>query len=86
MAIVRVSDTNEAAAAVQLGVYRRMTSDQRLRAACELGMVSRQLLEAGIRTRHPEYSDADVRWATIRAWLTPALFRDAYPDGPELDP
>jgi hypothetical protein len=81
-----MSDTSEAAAAVQLGVYRRMTPDARLRAACELGMVGRQLLEEGIRRRHPEYSAAEVRWATIRAWLTPALFREAYPDGPELDP
>jgi hypothetical protein len=60
---------------VQLGIYRRMTPEARLRVACELAMVGRRLLEAGIRQRHPEYSGAEVRWATIRAWLSPALFR-----------
>ncbi len=58
----------------------------RLRAALELTRMSRRLLADGIRQRHPEYSEDEVRLATMRAWLGPDLFADAYPDAPALDP
>jgi len=58
----------------------------RLRAALELTELSRRLLAEGIRRRHPEYGGDELRLATIRAWVGRDLFRDAYPDAPELDP
>lgn len=48
--------------------------------------MARRLLIAGIRKRHPEYDDDQVRLASIRLWLGPELFRDPYPDEPELEP
>ncbi len=47
--------------------------------------MSRQLLASGIRARHPEYTDEQVRLAAIRIWLSPEVFRLAYPDAPELE-
>ncbi len=79
-------DTSEAAGRQQLEAYRRMSSEARLRAAMELTRMSRQLLASGIRARHPEYTEEQVRLATIRVWLTPEVFRLAYPDAPELQP
>jgi hypothetical protein len=79
-------DTSEEAARVQLEVYRRMAPEERLRVGLELTQMSRDLVAQGIRARHPEYADGDVRWALIRLWLGPELFAQAYPHGPEIDP
>lgn len=79
-------DTSEEAMAAQLEVYRRMTPEARLQVALELTEMSRQLLADGIRARHPEYSEEQVRLAMIRVWLTPELYRQAYAGYPELAP
>jgi hypothetical protein len=79
-------DTSQEAAAAQLEVYRRMTPEARLQVALELTEMSRKLLADGIRARHPEYSDEQVRLAMIRVWLTPELYRQAYAGYPEIDP
>ncbi|MBI4508811.1 MAG: hypothetical protein HY698_04190 [Deltaproteobacteria bacterium] len=79
-------DTTPAAASVQLDVYRRMSPAARLRVALELTAMSRRLLADGVRRRHPEYSDEQVRLAFLRLWLGADLFRKAYPGQPELEP
>lgn len=79
-------DTSEEAARVQLEVYRRMAPADRLRVGLELTRMSRELIAQGIRARHPEYSDDEVRWAVILLWLGPERFARAYPHGPELAP
>jgi hypothetical protein len=81
-----ILDTSPDAAAVQLEAYRRMGPEGRLRVGLELTQLSRSLLAAGIRARHPEYGADDVHLALVRAWLGPALFRVAYPGAPELEP
>jgi len=84
--VARPRDTSEEAARVQLEIYRRMAPEERLRLGLELTRMSRDLVAQGIRARHPDYSDEDVRWAFIRLWLGPALFARAYPGGPEIQP
>lgn len=79
-------DTSREAAEVQLDVYRRMAPGARLRVGLELTELSRRLLEDGVRRRHPEYSDAQVRLAFLRLWLGAELFRQAYADQAELEP
>jgi len=79
-------DTAPGADAVQLEVYRRMAPEARLRAALELTAMSRELLVAGVRGRHPEYDEDQVRLAAIRLWLGAELFRAAYPDEREMEP
>ena len=79
-------DTSAEGMAAQLEVYRRMRPAARLQVALELTEMSRKLLADGIRARHPEYSNEQVRLAMIRVWLTPALYRQAYAGQPELDP
>ncbi len=80
------SDTTAEAAEVQLRVYQRMKPEDRLRAALNLTAMSRRLLMDGIRARHSEYSEEEVRLATIRAWLSPAVYREAYRGLLEVDP
>lgn len=79
-------DTSEDAARVQLEVYRRMAPSERLNVGLELTRMARDLLAQGIRVRHPEYSDDEVKWAVIRVWIGRDMFRRAYPHAPQLDP
>lgn len=79
-------DTSDDAARIQLEVYRRLAPSERLNVGLELTRTSRDLLAQGIRARHPEYSDDEVKWAVIRAWIGRDMFRRAYPNGPQLDP
>lgn len=44
----------------QVRAYRAMTPEQKLRAAAGLHQAARQLLEAGVRARHAEWTDAQV--------------------------
>jgi hypothetical protein len=73
------ADTTPEAAAVQLEAYRRMTPVQRLRIAFEMADSLRRLSAAGVRSRHPEYTEEQVRLAVIRLSLGEELFRKAYP-------
>ena len=84
MAVSR--DTSEDAARIQLEVYQRMAPSERLNVGLELTRMSRDLLAQGIRARHPEYSDDEVKWALIRVWIGRDLFLRAYPHCPQLDP
>ena len=79
-------DTSPEAASVQLDAYRRMSPAARLRVGLELTAVSRRLLADGVRRRHPEYSDEQVRLAFLRLWLGADLFRAAYAGMPDLEP
>lgn len=74
------ADTSLDAYRVQTEVVRRMTPAERLRIAFELGDGLRAWSAAGVRSRHPEYSDEQVRLATIRLQLGDQLFREAFPD------
>ena len=42
-----------------------MAPFERLNVGLELTRMSRDLLAQGIRARHPEYSDDEVKWAVI---------------------
>ncbi len=79
------ADTTPEAAAVQLEIYRRMPPWRRLQIALELGDMVRSLSAAGVRSRHPEYSEEQVQLAVIRLSVGEQLFRRAYP-GMDVQP
>ncbi len=79
-------DTPDEVSHIQIGVYRRMSPGARLRLGLELTEMSRRLLVEGVRRRHPDYDEEQVRLASIRLWLGPELFRSAYPGRRELEP
>jgi hypothetical protein len=78
-------DTTREAAAAFFGALRRTTPDERVRRALEASDRLRDVLEAGVRQRHPQYDDRQVRLAAIRLRLGDALFREVYP-GVEVRP
>ena len=78
-------DTTPEALRAYYGVIRRMTPEERLNAGLRLGRRMRALTETGVRMRHPDYNDDQVRLAVIRLRLGRELFEKAYP-GIEIKP
>jgi hypothetical protein len=72
-------DTSLEAARVQHQVYRSMAPEKRLEMACRMSDEARSLSAAGVRSRHPEYTERQVQLAVIRMCLGEELFRLAYP-------
>jgi hypothetical protein len=57
-----------------------MTLSRRLELALQMSDSLRGIVVSGIRNRHPEYSEEQVRLALVRLWLGEGLFRQVYPD------
>ena len=79
-------DTSPEAHAVQIEVYRRLGPEGRVELAIEMSDEARRTAASGIRDRHPEYSEGQIRWALFRLILGDVLFRGAWPDAPLLAP
>lgn len=81
-----ITDTDQATHAVQLGLLRSRSPEQRLGMALQLSDDLLALRCAGIRARHPEYGEAEVEWALRRLVHGHHLFRCAWPAAPCLEP
>ena len=81
-----MQDTSRDAEKKQIEILRRMGPENRLRAAMELSRMSRKMLSEGVRKRHPDYTERQVRLETIRLTLPEELFRAAYPQAAENPP
>ena len=79
-------DTTLHAHRLQAEIYARMGGAARLSLAFELTEAVRQLAWAGIRHRHPDYSDDQVRAAWARLNLGDDLCREVWPDRPLITP
>lgn len=73
------ADTTIEAMRAQMAVWQRLGPEGRQRRVVELSNTVRQLARDGIRQRHPEYTDDDVRLTEIRLRLGDDLFRRVYP-------
>lgn len=56
-------DHVRAAHAHQVAIFRAMTPQQRLEQALRMNRTMRELMAAGFRDRHPQWSDNQVRRA-----------------------
>jgi hypothetical protein len=77
-------DTTPGAHEIQLEILRSHTGAQRLRMALQLSEDVRGISRAGIRSRHPEYSEQELTWALNRLMLGDVLFQKAWPGAPLL--
>jgi hypothetical protein len=80
------ADTSPEADAAQVEAYRRMGGTGRAQVMFRLCAMTRQAAEAGIRARHPEYDDAQVRLALARLVYGDDLVRRAWPGRELLEP
>lgn len=62
-------DTSEQADAVQLAIYRRLGGAERVAIAFRLGVLVRETTTAGIRRRHPGYTNEQAERAFRRLIL-----------------
>jgi hypothetical protein len=83
---MRPADTTPEAWEVQQAIWRRMGGARRVETALRMSDDARALTMAGIRSRHPEYDDEQVRHAAYRLVLGDALYCAAWPDRPLLAP
>lgn len=82
----RPLDTSPEVERIQNEIFRKMAPARRLQLAIELTQTSRKLLTYGVRRRHPEYNDEQVRLATIRLTIPEKLFLAAYPHAKDIVP
>lgn len=61
-----VHDTSPEAARIQIEIYRRMSGAERLALAFEISEFAREFCLAGIRRRHPDWGEAEVRHEMVR--------------------
>jgi hypothetical protein len=73
-------DTALDAHRAQAVIYARLGGAGRLAIAFELTETVRQIALAGIRQRHPDYTDREVWAAWARLTLGDALCREVWPD------
>lgn len=66
-------DTTPEARRIQLDALRRLDGPTRLEMACRMSDDARAMSEAGIRHRHPEWSDREVHRALLELLLGPDL-------------
>lgn len=59
-------DTNQEAATIQEGIFRRMTTAQRLRLALEMSESLRNIALAGLRSRQPELNVDELSRELLR--------------------
>jgi len=69
---VAISDTDPAAAALQLQIQRAMPGEQRLFLAFEMSLFARELAKEGIRRDHPEWPEERVARELLRLAFLPA--------------
>ena len=72
-----ISDTTPEAQEVWLRMQRSLTGEQRLLKALELSDLVREFTVAGIRQRHPEWTDAQIKREVLRLAFLP----DPLPSG-----
>ena len=78
-AMVLSPDTTPDADEVQLEAYRRMGGPGRAAIMFRLNELSRQATIAGIRSRHPDYTDEELRLAFARLVLGDDCVRAVWP-------
>jgi hypothetical protein len=83
---VRSPDTTPEAHAIQLAIYRRMSTDERLTLAWEMSEAARRTTIDGIRARHPDYDEATAMRAMFRLVHGAELYAKVWPHLPAPAP
>jgi hypothetical protein len=83
---MRPADTTPESHEAQLQAYRRLGAAGRARLAGRLSADTRDLTRAGIRARHPTYTEEEVELAIRRLLFGDLVFRRAWPARPLLAP
>jgi hypothetical protein len=69
-------DTTPEIEAMQIRILRSMTIEQHLEAALEISLLSRELMRAGVRRDHPDWSDKEIELEVHRLTFFPQPLPD----------
>lgn len=83
---MRPYDTSPEAHELQLRLYRSMTDEQRSGLALEMSDDVRQIAREGIKQRHPEYTDEDVKKALVALLYGADAAAKVWPGSPVPSP
>jgi hypothetical protein len=72
---MRPKDTSPEIHQLQTARYRALSPEQRAEIAAELSHLARAMAEEGIRLRHPQYSEQEVRRALLHLLYNKELAR-----------
>ena len=78
------TDTTPEFTRLQIEIFRRMAPEERLRRGLDLAQTCRDLMREGVRQRHPQYDERQIRESVIRLILPRDLFHAAYPHAEEV--
>lgn len=81
-----MTDTTPDADRVRTQLLRAAGPERRLSMAMQIADGVRALCRAGIVNRHPDYDEAELEAAYRRLILGEALYKKAWPGGPEVRP
>jgi hypothetical protein len=79
---MRARDTHQEAHDFQVRLYRAMTSAERSELALRMSDDMRRVAGEGIRQRHPEYTERDVRRALVALLFGPKAAASVWPGEP----
>jgi hypothetical protein len=79
-------DTSPEAARVLTERVLRLTPEQRVEEGLRASLLAREIMRAGIRMRHPDYTREQVEEALARLLWGDELYRQARPGRKLLDP
>ena len=74
------ADTTLEAAKKQFEILRRLGPEVRLKMAFEMSDNLRQIVEDGVRDRHPDWDEETVRRRVLRLMIGKRLFREVFGD------
>ena len=80
------ADTTVEAWEAQAALLRRLSGPERLTIAFRLTFLAREACRAGIRSRHPEYDDGEVKRAFFRMLHGDETTRSVWPNRELLEP
>jgi hypothetical protein len=66
-----ISDTRPEVEAMQLEIRRRMSVEERFHVAVDLSDLAHEFRKAGIKMRHPDWSEREVNLELIRIAFLP---------------
>ena len=72
-------DSERAATELQVEILRGLTSGQRLQIALEMTDLAREFARAGIRARHPAWSEQQINRELLRIAFLPGSLPDWLP-------
>ena len=73
-------DTDKKTIKRQYDILVKMDINSRSEMVFQLSDNLRSLLEAGVRDRHPDYSETKIREAVLSLTLDKEIFKQAFPD------